>query len=341
MNTPFVESDMSRRTIICVALLNYRTPELICDCLDSLVASLDPATRKMTRLVVVDNASGDESVDTISHWLQGNQEQCEAELVQCAHNGGFAAGINAGINAVDADYYLLMNSDTLTHAGAVESLLAAATTAPSIGIFAPRLEWPSGEVQHSCFRLMSPISEFLGAASWGVLDRLLSRRRVAMDLTSVDQGISPEWVSFAVVMIRREVLSAVGGLDESFFMYFEDAEFCARAEAAGWGIEYVPDARFVHLRGGSSSVKSRTAEKQRLPRYYYESRARYFRLVYGPLGPLAANLAWLAGRCLSAPRQWLGREDKRMPAAQWRDIWINCFRPLRPYTHPERVNDAP
>jgi len=210
-----------------------------------------------------------------------------------------------------------------------------------VGVFAPQLEWPSGEPQESCFRFISPRSEFLGAASLGVLDRLLSDARVAMDLSAVRAGTEPDWASFAVILIRKSVIDDVGLLDEGFFMYFEDAEFCARAREAGWRIAYRPEARFVHLRGGSSSVKSRAAEKQRLPRYYYQARARYFSKKYGTFGPLLANIAWSLGRLFSAPRQWLGRADKRVPKSQWRDIWIHCFSPMAPYTHPDQANDAP
>ncbi len=94
----------------------------------------------------------------------------------------------------------------------------------------------------------------------------------------------------------------------AYFMYFEDVEFCHRAGKAGWKIVHNPAAHIVHLRGGSSPVKKNTTQKKQLPRYFYESRARYFYQVYGWLGLTAANLLWWLGRTISKTRQYLGRQ---------------------------------
>jgi GT2 family glycosyltransferase len=143
------------------------------------------------------------------------------------------------------------------------------------------------------------------------------------------------WLSFACVLIKGEVFKQVGLLDEGFFMYFEDAEFCRRARQSGWLALYYPHARVVHLRGRSSPVKAQTRSKKRLARYYYESRTRYFYLSYGWHGVILANLAWWLGRLISKPRQILGRVDKVAVESYWLDIWTNWRRPLRPYTQPD------
>ena len=138
-------------------------------------------------------------------------------------------------------------------------------------------------------------------------------------------------------MIRDQVIREAGLLDEGYFMYFEDVEFCHRARRHGWSIRHEPTAQVVHLRGGSSPVKSNLAQKKRPPRYYYESRARYFFQVYGQTGPLLANLAWTAGRLVSWLRQLTGRADMSAPDRQWADIWIHWRNPLAPYTHPSKA----
>ena len=84
-----------------------------------------------------------------------------------------------------------------------------------------------------------------------------------------DTIVKPQWTSFACVLLRREMLDKIGLMDDGFFMYFEDVEFCRRARKAGWEIFHNPKARVIHLRGGSSPVKKNTLERKRLPRYYY------------------------------------------------------------------------
>ena len=113
----------------------------------------------------------------------------------------------------------------------------------------------------------------------------------------------------------------IGPMDEGFFLYFEDAEYSLRARRAGWGLRYVPQARAVHHRGGSCPVKTMCASKGRSPMYFWRSLSRFLRQAHGPLGPLLANLAWLAGRSLGWSRLLLGREVPRTTALEWRDIW--------------------
>jgi len=147
--------------------------------------------------------------------------------------------------------------------------------------------------------------------------------------------VHPQWTSFACVMIRNAVFRQVGFLDDSYFMYFEDVEFCYRACGAGWKIVHNPAARIVHLRGGSSPVKEKTRLKKALPRYFYESRTRFFFQLYGWHGLTATNLMWWAGRMVSLTRQTMGRPDKAAVERQWLDIWINWLVPLKRYTPPK------
>jgi GT2 family glycosyltransferase len=146
---------------------------------------------------------------------------------------------------------------------------------------------------------------------------------------------NPQWTSFACVMIKSEVFQQVGLLDNGYFMYFEDTEFCYRAYKAGWEIVHNPEAHVVHLRGGSSPVKEQTRLKKRVPRYFYESRTRYFYQTGGWLGLTSANLLWWLGRIVSGTRQLLGRSDKAAIEGQWLDIWTNWLNPLEHFTSPK------
>ncbi len=285
------------------------------------------------RVVVVDNHSGDDSPEVIRAWLGKHDAGSKVDFVQSVQNAGFAAGNNIGIKTQRAQYYLLLNSDTLIRPGAIQTIMDTATRYPEAGLISPRLEWPDGAGQESCFRFITPFSELIAASQTGLVDWLLSRYIVALPVQT--QIARPQWTSFACVLVRDEVFQQVGLLDEGYFMYFEDVELCHRARKAGWQIVHNPEARVVHLRGGSSPVKEQTRLKKRVPRYFYESRTRYFYQTYGWLGLTAANLLWWMGRIISGTRQLLGRSDKAAIERQWRDIWINWRDPLKQYTSPK------
>lgn len=317
-------------TDLCVVIVNYSTPGLVIDCFETLI----PQVRALgASIALVDNASPDDSVVRIKRWIAEHQAEDCVTLIESPNNAGFAAGNNLGIGSCDAKFYLLLNSDTLVGDGAVERLLAALASEEDVGLAGPRLRWPDGQPVESCFRYHRPISQLISSANTGVITRLLSRYEVPMSVT--ERRSFPEWTSFACVMVRREVFEQVGHLDDGFFMYFEDVEFCHRARNAGWQILNEPTASVIHLHGGSSPVKSRARQRKRLPRYFYESRTRYFYLLFGRAGLLAANLFWSLGWTISVLRSWLQR-DYQAPAceSQWRDIWINFWTPLAAYTHP-------
>jgi GT2 family glycosyltransferase len=316
--------------LLCVVIINFRTPSVTINCLESLLPQL---RGKEISLVIVDNCSGDDSVEQIGEWLRLHDKDKISNLISSPVNGGFSFGNNLGINHTRASYYLLLNSDTLVRPGAIEVLLDTARQNPTAGIVSPRLEYPDGEPQVSCFRYPSPVSEFCDAAKTGFIDRILERFQVPLAISEIVSY--PQWTSFACVLIKDEMIKSSGSLDDGYFMYFEDAELCYRACRAGWKVIHNPQARIVHLRGGSSPVKQNARLKQRLPDYYYKSRSRFFYQLYGRSGLIAANIFWTFGRLISKCRQIMGRKDKQAIDSQWKDIWINCLQPLEPYTHPD------
>lgn len=320
---------MSPLQQLSVVIVNFRTPGFVIDCLTTLLPELDGIDG---RVVVVDNHSGDDSPGIIRAWLAQHDIAGKVLFVQSEHNSGFAGGNNTGIQSFKARYYLLLNSDTLIRPGAIRIMLDTAMRFPEAGLVSPRLEWPDGAGQESCFRFPTPFSELVAAAQTGVISRCFSRYIVAWPVQT--QIARPQWTSFACVLVREEVFRQVGLMDEGYFMYFEDVEFCRRAGKAGWKIVHNPEARVVHLRGGSSPVKKQTRLKKRVPRYFYESRARYYYQAFGWFGLMSANLLWWAGRLVSGIRQLLGRSDKAAIEGQWLDIWTNWRNPLKPYTPP-------
>jgi len=300
---------------VAAVVLNYRTPELVIDCLETLAPEIDP---QRDCIVVVDNQSGDDSAGAIRNAVESAGWK-SVQVVESPRNGGFAAGNNYGIAAVDAQAYLLLNSDTLIRPGAVETLWRALQARTDVGLVSPRLEWPDGAPQISTFRFHSPFSELVAGSGTGAVRSLLERWDVPIPVR--EEAFSPEWTSFAAVMIRAEVLRVAGPLDDGFFMYFEDVDYCRRARRAGWRVWHEPEARVVHLRGGTSSVKAATAARRRRPDYYYASRRRYFRNAYGAAGPVLANLCWTLGRVVSWLRETLGSKPPHTVDRELQDNW--------------------
>ncbi len=315
----------------CIIILNYRRAELTIECLRSVVSEVSGDPRRCA--VVIDNCSGDGSADEIDEAINRNGWGEWASLVRSPVNGGFAAGNNIGFEAVEAEKYLLLNSDARLTKGAVDKLLAAAADNPEAGMIGPRLQGPEGEAQASCFRYRTPMSEFLAAAGTGALDRLFSNYVVAAAIP--DEATEAEWVSFACILIRREVVEGIGLMDDGYFMYFADIDYARRAGRAGWRMMYEPTATAVHLRGGTSSVKRALTERARVPRYYYEARSRYFAKYYGGAGGVAmANGMWLLGRAAAGIRELLGNKRAHACAHAVRDNWTNWLQPMRAPTLP-------
>lgn len=301
---------------LCAVIVNFRTARLTAECVDSLAPQLDP---RSDRVVVVDNGSGPAEVERLSAWAAASPFAGILRLLPLGRNDGFSAGNNAGIASQPSRYYLLANSDTVFLPGAVSSLLEAAGRFRKTGILSPRLEGPDGKPQVSCFRRPSPLSELVRSANTGPITRAL--RRGEIPLPPVPWPTRPAWTSFACALLRKELIEAAGFLDEGFFMYFEDVDYCRRARAAGFGILNWPDARVIHLQGQSSDLGARVRNGKALPPYYYDSRARYFRRYYGELGFLLANACWLLGRSVCLLRRALGDGEAPTPKGEFSRIW--------------------
>ncbi|MFQ5462949.1 MAG: glycosyltransferase family 2 protein [Phycisphaerae bacterium] len=320
-----VQSDRVLVVIVC-----YRVPDLTVDCLRSLESEV--ASMPGLRVAVCENGTGGESVQAIQEAIDTNGWGDWAVVTAIHPNRGFTGGNNVILREALAEpdppeYFLLLNADTVVRPGAVEALLDAARQHPEAGIFSPRLEWPDGTPQVSCFLDRSPVYEFFQAASTGIIDRLLHARDGHLPVSDVP--VQVEWTSFACALIRRAVFRDVGLLDEGYFLYFDDPDFCRRTRAAGWKVCHRPEARVVHLRGRSNPVKSLAAERKRRPSYWYESRARYYAKYYGRSGLWVANACWWLGRSISLARELLGAKRPHICRHEWLDIWMNSWRPVR------------
>lgn len=300
---------------LAIVVLNYRTPALTIQCLTSLEGEVSADDR----VIVVENGSGDDSADVLAQTIAQHGWEKWVTLIIAPKNGGFSAGNNIGIQAVNASAYLLLNSDTLVRPGALETLYAGLQSHPQAGIVSPRLEWPDGTPQISCFRYISPVSEFLTAAKTGPLDKLFGRFVVPIPISEAE--IRPNWTSFAAVLIRAATIKEVGLMDEGYFLYFEDVDYGRRVWQSGWEIVHIPSAHIIHLRGGSSDVKKATATGKRRPKFYYQARSRYLTQFYGTGGWVLANLLWTKGRAISWLREKLMGKQPHTCEYEARDLW--------------------
>jgi GT2 family glycosyltransferase len=313
---------------VLVVLVCYRAVELTIDCLRSL--SQDIRAIPGARVAVCENGTGNDAVRRLARAVAAEGWEDWVGIKVIEPNCGFSGGNNAILREAmhwpnSPRYFLLLNADTIVRPGAVRQLLEAIEARPDIGIIGPRLEYLDGEPQISCFRAVSPMSEFLEAARTGPLTRLFGRYEVP--LPPSDAPVEPDWISFACALVRREVLEQVGFLDDGYYLYFDDPDYCRRARRAGWGILHWPAARVAHLVGQSNPVTALTSARRRRPQYYYASRSRYFAKSYGTTGLWFANLLWTAGRGISLLREVLGRKPPHTCERQWRDIWTHALHP--------------
>ena len=275
-----------------IVIVNYRTPTLVIDCLASLQNELEIGRDSV---VVVDNASNDYSVKKIKKALKDNSWQSWVKIVESHINGGFAHGNNQAIRPAikssnPPSYILLLNPDTIIRQGALKKLVEFMEENPQAGIAGSRLENPDGSAQCSAFRFPTIISELDAGLRLGVVSKLLSSSIVAPPVS--ENICQTDWVAGASMIVRSEVFEQAGLIDESYFLYYEEVDFCLQAQKAGWSCWYVPESKVVHFVGQSSGIDSSHEQKKRMPKYWFESRRRYFVKNYGWFYAVITDLVW-------------------------------------------------
>jgi N-acetylglucosaminyl-diphospho-decaprenol L-rhamnosyltransferase len=295
-----------------VVIVNYRVPRLVIDCLQSLAQEIKdiPATF----VAVCENGSGDDSPELIRKAINDNRWQSWCSFVVSNSNLGFTGGNNLLIrpalqSADPPDYVLLLNPDTVVRPNALKTLINFMDQSPTVGIAGSRLEDPDGTPQRSAFRFKSPFGEFESQIRLGAVTRLLSRWVVAPPV--VDYACETDWVAGASMLIRRAVFDRAGLLDEGYFTYFDDIDFCLTARKCGWPTWYVPASRVVHLVGQSTGVNT---TPRRLPPYLLEARRRYFLKHHGAAYAAMVDGAMIAGQVFSLLRSIIiGNSGDRPP----------------------------
>ncbi|MDJ0601647.1 MAG: glycosyltransferase family 2 protein [Crocosphaera sp.] len=309
---------------ILIVIVNYKTPELTIDCLKSLTQEI-PLFPDLN-VTVVDNDSQDGSAEKIEAAIQKEGWSSWVSFLPSGKNGGFAFGNNVAIRPVlnsenSSPYFLLLNPDTVIHPGAIKTLIDFMNNHPDVGIAGSRLEEPDGTPQRSAFRFHSIFSEFDDGLRLGIVSKLLNRWIVAPPVP--DSHCKTDWVAGASMIIRREVFETIGLLDEDYFMYFEEVDFCLRANKAGWPCWYVPESRVIHFVGQSSGVTNTKIPPKRRPQYWFDSRQRFFIKNYGLVYTVFTDFFAIIGFILWNFRASIQGKLSNLPPKFVTDFWNN------------------
>jgi N-acetylglucosaminyl-diphospho-decaprenol L-rhamnosyltransferase len=223
-------------TELSILIVSHNTLADLERCLRSLQEA-PPFTRH--DITVIDNASDDGSVAAVqSHFPN-------VRLIALDSNAGFARANNAGFRQTQSELVLLLNSDTIVPAGAIDALVGQLRELPGASIVGPRLVNGNGAAELSFGRMMTPLAELrqkcLVRGSQTRIAAITSRPRLV------------DWVSGACLLVRRAEAEAAGLLDERYFMYCEDVDFCAAIRARGGRVYFTPATEIVHLRGRSAA----------------------------------------------------------------------------------------
>jgi N-acetylglucosaminyl-diphospho-decaprenol L-rhamnosyltransferase len=296
---------------VAIAIVTYRSAALTIDCLSSVEAErASPGIR--IRAIVVDNASGDaeliaKAIDKYGWWSW-------VTLVTAPKNGGFAYGNNLALKYAMLDeppqYVHLLNPDTVVRKEAIGELVRFLEAHPDVGIVGSSFENPDGSPWPIAFRFPSLLSEFEWGLQFGLATYILRRWVVPQTMTPVTQPI--DWIPGASMMIRWSVFDRIGGFDETYFLYFEETDFCFRARRAGISTWYVPASRVMHISGQSTNVSNPKRRPERLPAYVFESRRRYFVVNHGATYAMIADVVALLAHGLGSLKR-MARGGRHFP----------------------------
>jgi GT2 family glycosyltransferase len=264
---PQQETEMADLTII---IVNWNTRELLANCLHSIFAHDQGVTLEV---IVVDNASHDKSADTV------RGEFPQVHLIANNENVGFARANNQALLLAKSRHVLLLNSDTVVLPGALPKLVTYLDEHLQVGVVGPRLLNPDGTFQRSCWRGFPSLSSAFVDAFY--LWRLVPRSQLVQSSELLDalgdEPVEVDHVLGACMMVRNEVIQQVGGMDEDFFLFSEETEWCYRIKEAGWKICFLPAAKIIHF--GQQSVHQ---NPQRTLPEKYRNYVRFYRKHENP-----------------------------------------------------------
>ena len=266
---------MTDKPEISIVIVSWNTRDLLRACLKSIYATMDEIAFEV---IVVDNASEDGSAEMVE------SEFPEATLIRSESNLGFAAGCNLGLRKATGRFLMILNSDAELTAGAVSRMLDFMERRPDAGLVGPKLVSPDGTLQINGQRFPTLAREILGVIRAQKL--IPGVATLGWGREDFDRDAEVDSLAGACMLVRREVVEQVGLLDERFFMYFEDVDWCRRTKRAGWKIYYLGEAQIVHGWACSSAKQGIVRSHELLHR----SRYLYFRKHHGLIQAAAIGI---------------------------------------------------
>ncbi len=231
-----------------IIIINYNTKKITLDCIKSIHNSNPKINYE---IIVIDNNSS-----------ENFPKSKDYKLISNSSNLGFSKANNQGINIAKGKYIFLLNSDTIVKKGSIDKLVEFAKTTKDVGVVVPKLLNPDGSIQPSCFRLQT---------IWLAFKHYFLRQKNLLDkyAPKTSSPITVECAVMAAFLITPEALQKVGKLNEKYFMYFEDFDYCKKVNEAGLKIYYLPDSEIIHLHGASGGKN----------KYLIESAKKYHGIV--------------------------------------------------------------
>ena len=266
--------------MLSVIIVNWNVRDLLRECLRSIEAGKGGLSLE---IIVVDSASSDDSVAMV------RSEFPSVHLIACTENVGFPRGNNLGLQEARGDYLLLLNPDTVIVDDALAVLVSYLQVNPDVGVVGPQLLNPDGSVQSSRRRFPTVTTGFFESTWLEGLAPGILRRYYALDLPDAATA-DVDWLTGACIMVPRSTYEAVGGMDEGYFMYSEELDWCRRIKESGRRVVYYPAAQVIH-HVGKSSEQAVTARHIN----FNQAKLRYFRKYHGRFMVAVLRVFLLAG----------------------------------------------
>jgi GT2 family glycosyltransferase len=286
---------------ISIIIVNWNTKALLLGCLHSLMLSVGNVSNE---IIVVDNASSDGSVETV------RQQYPYVTIIQNNQNLGFAKANNIGIRQSKGRYICLINSDVIVKSHSLEQMHSYMDQNPTVGILGPKLLWPDLTLQLSCRSFPSLWNNLTSATG---LTKLFPKSKLFcaehMAFFEHDSIRKVDALTGAFLMVRAEAISRVGLLDEDFFMYGEETDWCKRFWKADYEVAFFPEAEVIHYGAGSSSK-----DPIRFYKETFKSKLRYWNKHhnrYSQIGFLCITLLRLTARIIQGMMLYLIKPKER------------------------------
>lgn len=286
---------------VSVIIPSWNAKKYLQDCINSIVRE---TKHNSIEIIVVDNASSDGSPEMIQKQFQ------QVKLIRNSENLGFAKACNIGMRQAQGKYFCILNSDVILQKECIDKMFSYMEKNPEIGVLGPKILYPDGRVQRTCMGFPTLWNTFCRATALDVIfpkTRLFSG--LFMTFWSYTTLRAVDVINGCLWMVRQNAVNNVGLLDENFFMYAEDKDWCKRFKKEGWQVVFFPDAEAIHFGGASSSnapIKF-YIEMQRANIQYWRKHYSRFAQIGFILITLAHHLIRLVGQVMiliRRPSRW-------------------------------------